>query len=61
MDIVQLVSNLGVPVTCMLLVLKMWREDRIESNERLESLTTALNNNTLVIQKLVDKIGGDEQ
>lgn len=61
MDIVQLISNLGVPVTCMLLVLKMWREDRMESNERLESLTTALNNNTLVIQKLVDKIGGDEE
>lgn len=35
------------------------KEIQAQHKEEVAAMTTAINNNTLVIQRLVDKIGGD--
>ena len=64
----QLVATLGFPIICcggmawyVKYVTDKEREERLKMNEqhRIEMLdvTTALNNNTLAIQRLCDKLG----
>ena len=55
--IVQVVSSLGFPIAVCLIC--FWYINKIEemhSNE-VQKLTDALNNNTLIMQKLCDKMG----
>lgn len=65
--IVQLITTVGFPIVCCG-GLAWWvkyatdkeREERIrmseEHHEEMREVTTALNNNTLAIQKLCDKL-----
>ena len=56
--ITQLVSTLGFPIVmCGALYWKMCRQDKLHKEETAK-LTEALNNNTLVMQRIVDKLGG---
>lgn len=66
-EVVQIVSTVGFPITCCLLMGYFYkyitdkdREERQELNERhnaeMKEITTALNNNTIVIQKLCDRL-----
>lgn len=67
-NIVQLISTLGFPIVCCLglgwyvkYVTDKEREERLnmqkEHRDEIAEVTTALNNNTLAIQKLCDKLG----
>lgn len=68
--IVQVVSSVGFPIG-MCLIMGYWiktthddhREDikRLQENhsEETKELTQAINNNTLVVQELVNKIGDE--
>lgn len=67
-NIVQLISTLGFPIVCCLglgwyvkYVTDKEREERLtmqkEHREEIAQVTTALNNNTLALQKLCDKLG----
>lgn len=47
--IVTLVSNIGFPILCVVVMFKVYRED-------LSKIQEAITNNTIVIQKLVDKL-----
>lgn len=69
---VQIISSLGFPivacVACGLFIkfmfetfLKQIEGIRDEHKEEVEKMTNAINNNTIVIQKLVDKISDDEK
>lgn len=54
--IVQAVSTVGFPIIiALILIYVIWK---IEENHKTEmnSMITAVSNNTLVLQKLVDKI-----
>lgn len=58
-DITQLIGSLGFPiVACCAL---FW--DRVTNtrrqNENMVTLTEAINNNTMVINKLLEKLDGD--
>lgn len=54
--IMTLIGSLGFPiVACLLLGLYIWKKDG-QHKEELNKFADALNNNTLVIQKLVDKL-----
>ena len=66
-NIVQLISTLGFPIVCcgamawyVKYVTDKEREERMkmqqEHKEEIAGVTTALNNNTLAIQKLCDKL-----
>lgn len=55
--IVQVVSSLGFPIAVCLIC--FWYINKLEekhSND-VQKLTDALNNNTLIMQKLCDKMG----
>lgn len=66
-SIAQLIGSLGFPIAaCVYLFYSMQKErennaaqreaDRLEHKLEMEKVTDALNNNTLVIQKLVDAL-----
>lgn len=66
-EIVQLITTVGFPIVCCG-GLGWWvkyttdkeREERVKMNEEhheeMKEVTTALNNNTIAIQKLCDKL-----
>lgn len=67
-DVVQIVSNLGFPIAMCLgacffikylfdTFTKQQEEMRKEHREEVSKLQTSLDNNTLALQKLIDKIG----
>ena len=66
-EIVQIISTLGFPIAmcvgaCFFIKYqfdtsnKQMEDLRKEHKEEIKQMTDAINNNTLVIQKLVDKI-----
>lgn len=56
----ELVSTLGFPIVmCILLFWKMNQQDEQHKDE-MEKITESLNNNTLALTKLADKLGGDD-
>lgn len=69
MDWIEIVVNYGVPMICLAVVswfcydqLEKARQDRKEMEEKhkqeVDGMTKALENNTLVLNKLVDKLDG---
>lgn len=58
-DIVTAISTVGFPIVacgaCFWYINKSGKEHK----EEIDKLSTALNNNTLVMQKLADKLGGE--
>lgn len=58
-NITQIIGSLGFPiVACVLLYIRMEKQDDNHKAE-VSELTQAIHNNTLVMQKLIDKLGGD--
>lgn len=52
--IISAISTVGFPIVCVIIMFKVYRED-------LGKLQESINNNTLVIQKLLDKLDGIEK
>lgn len=53
----QLIGSLGFPiVACIMLYVQMTKQDENHKAE-VKQLTDAINNNTLVMQKLCDRLG----
>ena len=57
--IVNLFSNLAVPVACLVATFYLWNKEREDHKTEQKELSDAIHNNTLVIQKLIDKLDGD--
>lgn len=68
--VVQLIGSYGFPIVACIAMAwyikdntKSQRDEisrlNAEHKEEMEHVTEAINNNTLVIQKLCDKLGGD--
>lgn len=55
----QLFSALGVPVACLAVTFYLWYRETENHKEEIANLTAALNNNTLVMQKLADKLDSE--
>ncbi len=55
----QLIGNVGVPVACLCAMFYLWNRETEAHKEEMNNLTKALNDNTLVIQKLLDKLESD--
>ena len=56
-EIAELFSNLAVPVACLAATFYLWNKEREDHKQEQKELTEAIANNTLVMQKLVDKLG----
>lgn len=59
--IAQLISNNLVPVALLLIVLKMWRADSLANQEKNERFIQAIENNTAVMENVLDIIERGEE
>ena len=55
-DVVTIISTVGFPIAAF--VALFWQTNEMQKNhkEEMDGVKEALNNNTLVVQKLVDKL-----
>lgn len=54
--VVSAISAVGFPIVCCLVLFKTFLDQSKQHKEESSKLTEAIHNNTLVIQKLVDKL-----
>ena len=54
--IVTFIQNVGFPIACVVAMFWMWDREREEHKTEAEKWAEALNNNTAVMQKLVDRL-----
>ena len=59
--VVQLISNNLIPVAILLIVLKMWRTDSLANQEKNERFIQAIDNNTAVMENVLDIIEKGEE
>lgn len=58
-EIINMIGSVGFPIVmCMILVYRMREQDEKHANET-KQLSDAIQSNTLVMQKLCDKLGGN--
>lgn len=55
-SIVQVVSNVGFPIAMSILLMFYMRENDQKHDEEVKNLREAIENNTIVMNKLIDKI-----
>lgn len=56
-DIITAISTVGFPIVMCVLMYVMNDKQDIRHAEEIEKVTQALNNNTIALQKLMDKLG----
>lgn len=58
-DILSIVTTVGFPIAVCLIC--FWYINKVQESHKqeIDKLSTALNNNTLVMQQLVDKLGNN--
>lgn len=55
--IMSAIGSLGFPIVMCLLMYKQNNETQSKHKEEMDSVREALNNNTLVLKELTDKLG----
>ena len=55
-DIITIITNLGFPIAVCIMMAMYIRELTNKHREETKEFTEALNNNTIVLQKLCDKL-----
>lgn len=59
-DFITIVQNLGIPMACLIATFWLWNKERDEHKLSEDKMSEAIQNNTLVMQKLIDKLGSLE-
>ena len=59
-DIVSIISTVGFPITMALILLWYIYDSNNKHKEEIDKMSEALNNNTIALTKLLDKLGGDK-
>ena len=59
-DIVSTISTVGFPITMALILLWYIYDSNNKHKEEIDKMSAALNNNTIAITKLLDRLGGDK-
>lgn len=59
--ITQFISTLGFPIGVCLICFWYINKREEQHKEEVTKLSEAINNNTIVMQKLVDRLGGGEK
>lgn len=69
--IIQIVQSLGFPIACVVALFAMWQSEVKAHDEEMEkmrttleqqaaSTTQALNNNTIILTRILDKLGVED-
>lgn len=53
-----IISNVGFPIACVIAMFYMWNKERDAHKEETDRLAQAINNNTVVMQQVLNKLGG---
>lgn len=59
-EIIQLVSNIGFPIACTIVLFKAWTKDREMNAQSLDKMRESIDNNTVVISQLLEILRGKE-
>ena len=59
-NIVSVISSVGFPITMTLILLWYIYDSNNKHKEEIDKMSEALNNNTIALTKLLDKLGGDK-
>lgn len=59
-NIVSVISSVGFPITMTLILLWYIYDSNNKHKEEIDKMSEALNNNTIAITKLLDRLGGDK-
>lgn len=59
--IITAISTIGFPIVMCLILLKFQKDESKEHKEETEKFTEALNKNTIVLQKLCDRMGVENE
>lgn len=60
-EAVQLIGSLGFPIVmCLMMYYRMDKQDENHKQE-MDKITESLNNNTIAITKLTERLGGDDR
>lgn len=66
--VIQIIQSLGFPIACVVAMFVMWQQEVKAHDEEMEKMRTtleaqskattdALNNNTTILTRILDKIG----
>lgn len=56
----QLIGNLGFPIVCVLAMFYLQIKERESHRSEMEEITKAVNNNTIILQRLLEKLDEGE-
>ena len=56
-EITTLISNIGFPIACVVVMFAMWNKEREDHKEEVTKMTEAVNNNTTVLKQILTKMG----
>lgn len=51
-----LISNLGFPIACVVVMFWMWNKEREDHKQEMKEVTTAVTNNTIAVNSLVNSL-----
>lgn len=57
----QIIGSLGFPIVFSLIMFKYLEEEQKTHKEEMNTIKDAINNNTLTMQKLIDKLDSDKK
>ncbi len=71
-NIIQIIQSLGFPIACVCAMFLMWQKEVKSHDEEMEKMraalaeqtratTEALNNNTVILTKILTRIGADDK
>lgn len=60
-EIASFISQLGVPVALLIAMFWLLDKERSDHKEEMKNLTTAINNNTIALTKLIERMDVNEQ
>ena len=56
-EIVSIVSNVGFPIACVIVMFMRMEKERESHKQESEKWVEAINNNTRVMEKVLEKVG----
>lgn len=57
----QVISNLGFPIACVIVMFWMWNKEREDHKTESDKWVEAIHNNTLVMEKLLERLDHDKE